>query len=122
MANGSNPYPTTGGLSNFYRGDVKPIKGIMRTSSGVPLDITGWTIIMSIKKAANDDDVDALVRKQACLTDPINGEYLLDLTSTDLDIPVRSYTWDIRAKDTSGNIQTVAVGTFWCLQPVTHTI
>ena len=77
------------------------------------------SIIMSIKHSATDPDP-GVVRKVADLTDAANGEYLIDLTSDDLDIPVKAYVWDIRVKDTLDNIQTVAAGTFWCLQPVTH--
>ena len=114
-------YPNTGGLRNFYKGDTKTIKGTV-LRNGVPVDLTSWVIIFSLKHQDIDPDGDAVIRKPASIPNPVSGEFVLDLTTTDTDIDIGLYVWDIRMQDAQNHVQVVQKGTIWCLQPVTHSI
>jgi len=97
------------GLKDIYRGDTVPYKITIKDENGDPINITGSRIRITLKADLSDPDPGAL-QKDAVLTDPVNGEALLTLSSNDTDIEAREYYYDIEWKDSSDNIRTILGG------------
>jgi hypothetical protein len=67
--------------------------------NNVAIDITGYTILFTVKKQCdiNKDDDFALIEKTITThSDPTHGESTLILSSTDTDIDEGNYYWDLR--------------------------
>ena len=64
-----------------------------------PLNITGYSILFTVKKQCdiNKADTEALITKTITdHTDPTEGISTLELTNEDTDIPAGEYLWDLR--------------------------
>lgn len=107
-------------LNNFYRGDTVPIKITIKDNAGVPIDITGSRIRITLKEDIEDADPGAL-QKDAVLLDQVTnkGEALLTLSSSDTNIDAREYYYDIEWKDSADNIRTLINGTISIFADVT---
>ena len=70
--------------------------------NGANQDITGWTVFFTMKNKLTDEDVDAIISKTITVhEDSTQGKTLVELTSSDTDVPPKSYYFDIKFKDTS---------------------
>ena len=105
-------------LNDFYKRDTVPFTVIIK-QNGTPVDITGSTLTITLKKKPTDDDPGAL-QKDAVLTDPTNGTALFTLSSSDTDIDAMSYYYDIQWKDVANNITTILSGSVEVLQDITE--
>ena len=83
------------------------------------LDITGYTIWFTVREDIPDtstsDDTDALIAiKQlpAELTDPTNGTTTITLSSSDTNIDVGKYKYDIQYETATGEIHSTDIGMF----------
>jgi hypothetical protein len=88
------------------RGETKSILVTIKKDS-VAQDITDYEITFSVKKSINDldeDDNNALIKKELSKTDPESGEARLDLTSEDTFLPNGKYYYDIKIKH-DGNVK-----------------
>lgn len=77
-----------------------------------PLDLTGASILMQIKKSASDDepvleftDTDGIT-----ITDAINGEFQID--EVIIDILPKIYQYDIQVTLSNGKVKTFVEGKF----------
>ena len=80
------------------------------TKDGSAEDITGWTVYLTVKENMQDDDADAIIKKD--ITDhenPTGGITLIELTSTETNITGTRY-YDIKVKDNKGKSWIVAWG------------
>lgn len=94
----------------IVRGDTKTYKLVFRNSSGIPVDITGWTVYFTVKENLSQTDDQALISKNVTShTDPANGETSIVLSSTDTD-HVGNYIYDIQYKNTLDEIHTILEG------------
>ena len=66
-----------------------------------PIDITGYNIT-SVKKALGDSTT--VFTKTATLSDPVNGEAVLQLTDTDTDLEAFNYYYDIEFRNSDSSI------------------
>lgn len=67
------------------------------TEDGIPLSLTGYTILFTVKKQCDlksDDDENALITKEIVGT--VSHETILTLTNEDTNIPAGEYYWDLR--------------------------
>ena len=91
------------------------------TENGLPFNITGYTILFTVKKQCDlaKDDTFALISKDVTThTDPTQGKSQLILTNEDTDIDQGNYYWDIRLiKD--GTISQTSRGEIEITQTVT---
>ena len=106
-----------------FKGDAKNFV-ITVKQNGVAVDITGYTFFMTVKDDINNSDTNANIKKTVTNhTDPTAGITTIALTPTDTDIVISSstknYVYDVRMKDTSGNITTLLSGVFKVKQPIT---
>lgn len=84
-------------------------------------DITGWTIYFTVKEAMQDSDNDAKIKKDVIShADPTNGKTLIELCSTDTDVPAKSYYYDIKYKDSDDNIGIILRGRLKIVEIVTQ--
>ena len=92
-----------------------------KDSNGDVIDITGYTVFMTVKADPLDsDDVAILSETVTSHSDPTNGATTIDLSKTDLNVSAEDYYYDVQTKDGSGNITTWGVGTFSVLQNITE--
>lgn len=72
---------------------------------GSSVDLTGATVFFTAKKNMSDLDAAAVIKKDVTShSDPTHGKTVITLTTSDTNVPVGNYFWDIRIKDASGNI------------------
>jgi len=91
------------------------------TKDDCALPITGWTIYFTVKSKLGDADVDAVLSKDITSHfDATNGKTLITLSSTDTNIPVGSYHYDIKYKDDAGESDIILYGRLLIKKPVTQ--
>lgn len=93
-------------LSVFQKNDVT-ITINLQDSNGSAIDITGYTFYFSVKTDETDTDVEGLITKKVTShTDPTNGQTEVALSDSDMDITPGKYFYDVKMKDSSGNLTT----------------
>ena len=86
----------------------------------VAIDITGSTLLFTVKKLKTDDEADALIKKDITShVNPATGETKLSLSKTDTDLAVGVYFFDFKYVDSAGKDTTLGEGTFRIQQGVT---
>jgi len=84
------------------------------------LDITDYTIFFTVKSDPKDEDDDALIKKDITThSSPTEGKTLISLTTSDTNIDVGSYYYDIKYKDGNGNQDILFYGKFEVQRPIT---
>jgi len=76
----------------IYRGDIEKLNFVF-TKDNAPIDITGYTVTLTIKKEKGGQLV--LQKQQTTHTDPTNGKTEIVLDSTDTDLEEGFYVYDI---------------------------
>lgn len=69
------------------------------TETNTPLDLTGYTILFTVKTKENmlKDDSVAIIKKEITYhEDPTHGKSNLFLTNVDTNIKAGQYRWDLR--------------------------
>ena len=102
------------------RGDTWSRTIYFEDEDGARIDITGWTIFLTVKENANDLDSAAKISKTiTVLSNPTNGEAEIELTSTDTAQTIENYLFDIQVKTDDGEIYTVLEGVLTITQDIT---
>ena len=104
-------------VTDFYKGRTVEIPMTYKVD-GVAFDITGYTFTFMMKVSLSDSDVDAVITKDAVITDAVNGELILTLSNSDTDVDTRKYYYDFIVVDDGGAIQTLDQNTLKVLKPV----
>jgi len=97
-------------LNDFYRGDDRNYNLIFVDEDDAALDITGWTIFITVKEKLTDADDDAKIKAVGTITDAAGGLASFTFTAAqtyDLD---GNYHYDIQIKKADGKIFTVTSG------------
>jgi hypothetical protein len=87
-----------------------------------PIDITGQTLLFTVKKktGGNDSDSDALISKTITThSDPTNGITELTLTDADTNVAPGEYPFDFKRID-SGSVIGYDSGTLTIVETVTQ--
>jgi len=79
-------------------------------NNGAPLDITGWTIYLTVKANVEDPDASAAIDTTATLSNAAAGIALVALTPSQTDIAVGQYRYSFDYKDDSANEGTILEG------------
>jgi len=94
----------------FFRKTSKSFYIVVK-QNGAYVDITDWTIYLTVKEKSTDPDTSAVIQKDIIShIDPTQGKTLIELTPNDLDIEARNYWYDIVGKDGSGNVHLISIG------------
>lgn len=119
---------TIANLPDLVRGDDITYEVQIDDDQGVPIDIQGDSVYMTVKKAAADPDVlavmQALVLIDAVDTDGSNGLTKMIFSGVATDIQARTYQYDIqwtRTASGNGDTLTIMLGKLTILQQVTAT-
>lgn len=78
------------------------------SSNSVAIDLTGSTVILSIKE--NIDDVTYKLQKTATLTNAVGWLAEIKATSAEMNLPVWIYYYDIQWTDSIGTVRTFLYG------------
>jgi hypothetical protein len=98
-------------LDDIIEGDDKSYSLTIRDAQGNPLDITGWTVFVTVKEDTSDSDADALISKDITSHDePKNGKTSFSFTSSETDGITGTKEFDVQTKDTANDISTVLRG------------
>jgi len=108
----------------FNEGDDFTYKLTLTDSDGVPIDITGYTFYMTVKKKISNSDADALFKITVSATQsPALGIINIPIDRTDtLNKTAGIYPYDIKYKDGSSEIKTLIYGDFKLIQGVTDLV
>lgn len=102
-----------------YKGADEDIPLAFADNSGTPINIGEYSIRLTIKTNPSDSDDDAVLQKDAAITDAANGKARFNITDTDTSGLEGTYYYDIRYKDASDNIKTLLTGKFLFSQGIT---
>ena len=81
---------------SIIKGNSKNYRFYFQTTSGDPIDITGYTVFFTVKKNVNQTDDQAVISKT--ITDhsnPTGGVTIVPITTSDSDITPGVYLYDI---------------------------
>ena len=105
---------------SIKRGDSWSRTMYFEDEDGARIDITGWTIFLTVKENADDPDTNAIISKTiTTFSDPVNGEAEIELTPTDTAQEIESYLFDIQVKTAVGEIYTIVEGIITITKDVT---
>jgi hypothetical protein len=90
------------------QGDEKPYN-LTFTGASDPIDITGTTVTMTIKRSLSDATA-TLTKVVTDHTDPVNGKTTITLSPTDTGIATGSYYYDVQIDGGSISKTTVLKG------------
>jgi hypothetical protein len=79
------------------RGDTDYLEiEVINEDTEAPVDITGTVIYFTVKKSSSESDSEALIYMEITEhTDSINGKSRLDILSSDTDLQIGRYLYDL---------------------------
>lgn len=102
------------------KNDTNIIDTFYYNEEDILVDISGATIFFTVKNKPSDIDNDAILKKTiTSLTDPQNGNCEIELSSTDTNLTVGNYVYDIQIKLSTGKIYTCSEGNICIKQDIT---
>ena len=105
---------------DIMRGDDKWYLLTFTDADDVAIDITDWTIFMTVKAKMTDTDANAKITSTVTSHyDPTAGQTRIHITDVQSTIDAASYYYDIQVKKSDGDIVTVMYGDFVVRQDVT---
>ena len=108
----------------IVRGDTEVFELAFTDEDDVIIDITGWTVYMTVKVSLFEaDDTDAVISKTVTShTSPTLGQTEITFTSTETDnlTPGTLYYYDIQIKTDDDMIKTIMKGQLNVLYDVTR--
>jgi len=107
-------------LMRVIRGDDSDFELTFTDVDGVAIDLTNSTVFFTVKADKDDLDNEALIAKEIILfEEPETGIAVLQLTSTDTDIPAHDYYYDVQLKDSNDKISSTYSGKFVVVKDIT---
>ena len=101
------------------RGDTFPFT-VQIVVDGTPLDITGYTIVMTVDPSSEPPDaLGNLFQNTGVVTDGPNGRVTFTLTALQADQTPGEYFHDMQYTDGGGSIRTFAKGAYEVIQDIT---
>jgi len=97
-------------LNDIFRGDDRNYNLIFKDADGVAIDITGWTIFVTVKEKINDSDDDAKIAIEATITNAVGGLATFSFTDVQTYELNGDYYYDVQIKKADGAIFTVTSG------------
>lgn len=105
--------------------DAVSFRLICKDSCGEAIDITGYTIYMTVKSLANISSGDSSATIQKIVTshtDPTHGITHIALTSTDTNVDAGEYYYDVQMKSPTGAVSSCISGKFEIIQDITASV
>ena len=102
------------------RGDSFADKFIIKDAAGVPINITGYSFLLTVDiSPAPIDSANNLFQLVGTITDAVNGAVEFAPTPAQADQTPSTYFHDIQQTDAGSLIRTIAVGNYIITQDVT---
>lgn len=102
------------------RGDSDAKGFIIQNSSGVAIDISGYTFKLTVDSRLNPDDATTQqFTLDGVITDAPNGAVSFTPTSVDTDLAPGTYYYDIQQIDTGAAKKTIIKGKVLIVQDIT---
>lgn len=79
------------------------------SAAGNPIDITGATVKMTVKRSHSEEAI-AIQKVVTSHSDPTEGKTIITLTSTNTNIPLGSYYYDIQVSGGPFSKKTILKG------------
>lgn len=103
-----------------YRGDTAADEWTITNSSGVAIDLAGFSFILSVNSLENPpDNTTELYNISGTITDAINGVVEFAPSALNVDQKSHVYYYDVQMTDTGGRIKTIDKGTYTYTQDIT---
>lgn len=94
-----------------FRGDTFSKTLTFKDSDGVAIDITGWTLWVTLKKSEDDKDEDAVVQEEVTVhSDPTHGITSFTISATETAGLLGMYYFDVQVKRSDDTILTLLKG------------
>lgn len=107
----------------YYRGDSIKIELNFTDGSGDALDISEWSVFLTIKHDIDDTDDDAVVQKVVTShSDPTHGKTLVNVPASEVNTLEGPYYYDIQVKKADGTIKTIISDMMIFLKDITRSI
>lgn len=105
----------------IVEGDTEEIALHFFDEDGNDVDITGWTLFLTVKSSTSDSDGDA-VHSDTLTTHnrPLEGRSTFVMTDSDTEGMSGTYTFDIQYKKPDGTIKTPVNGVIYVTEDVTN--
>jgi len=108
---------------NFDEGDDFPYIITLTDENNNPVDLTGYTFYMTIKKKKSDSDNDAILKKViTSIPAPEMGIVTISIDRNDTLKSYGTFPYDIKYKDSNGKVRTVLYGNFIIKQAITDLV
>ncbi len=105
-------------LDPVFVGDTQQVSVVIVNSSGTPVDITGWTLIYTVK-TSKENEVELFQVSDSVFTNPLVGQHTFIVPNTEtINWLVRSNVYDVVTEDLSPFHTTYQIGAFSVLLPV----
>ena len=104
----------------IYKGDTKTIQVTVKDADGVVLDLTSYTMLMTVKKTASLSDSAAAFQATAVIASPATGVGVFTLTHAQTNITAGTYYYDVQINDGTTSVYTVMSSLFNVLQDITE--
>ena len=105
----------------LFRGDTRDITVTVYDTDGSVLDLTDYTMTITVKKDPNAADASAALQTTAVIASPATGVGVFGLTAANTNITPGTYSYDVQVNKSTRNVYTVLSGTFQVLQDITQT-
>lgn len=95
-----------------YRGDDWQTGITFTDSNGALVDITGWTVFLTVKKNKDDTDAQAIITRTIFVpVTPPGSRIDITIPNTETTLLAGMYFFDYQYKKADGTIQTITSGT-----------
>lgn len=107
-------------LVEWYRGDSYPLELIIKEKDGDPIDITGYSFILTVDTKEKPEDVSTKLFDVVGVLDgdPTTGKVSFTPSSSDTGT-IGKYFFDIQMTDADGNIRTITKNKWTIYQDIT---
>ncbi len=103
-----------------FRGDTIADDVLIQTADGNPINLTGYTVVMTINKRENPTDTaDQVYQITATIPNPLTGVARFTPTTLQANQPPGIYYFDIQLTDDVGVIRTAVKGRYIYVQDIT---
>ena len=102
------------------RGDTVPWTFTVRDSAGSPVDITGFSFLLTVDPSDEPgSSTNNLFSLSGTITDALNGVVQFSMTAGQADQTPNEYFYDLQMTDGTAAIRTIAKGVFEFKQDIT---
>jgi len=106
---------------SIKRGDTWSKTLYFNDENDANIDITGWTIFLTVKAKADDPDSSAVISKTiTTFSNPTAGIAEIELTPIDTNQAIGNYVYDIQVKTNVGEIYTIVEGILTIIKDITQ--